>query len=169
MLLEILIGVAVVVYLFARRLAGEPLAARRLVVMPAAVTIWGGYQLLHTHGGLGTVDLMVVVIAAAASLALGVARGATIRVFVRDGQLWQRYTFVTIGVWLLSVVIRLGIDWAGHLAGAGTSVLTSSLVLSLGVSFLGEAAVVGTRGLRHRAPFAPRDARRVARASRLSS
>jgi hypothetical protein len=48
-------------------------------------------------------------------------------------------------------------------------VLTSSLVLTLGVSFLGEAAVVGTRALRLGAPFAPRDARRTAGASRLSS
>jgi len=169
MLLEILIGVAVVVYLFARRLAGEPLQARRLVLMPAAITIWGGYQLAHVHGGLHTVDIAVIAVAVAVSLVLGFARGATIRVFVQNGHLWQKYTFVTIGVWLLSIVIRLGTDWAGHLAGASTTVLTSSLVLTLGVSFLGEAAVVGTRALRLGAPFAPRDARRTAGASRLSS
>jgi len=168
MLLEILIGVAVVGYLFARRLAGEPLKARRLVVLPAVITVWGGYQLAHVHGGVHAVDLAVIVVAVVVSLVLGLVRGTTIRVYVRDGHLWQRYTFVTIAVWLVSVAIRLGTDWAGHLAGASTTVLASSLVLTLGVSFLGEAAVVGMRGLRLGAPFAPQDARRSARASRLS-
>lgn len=169
MLLEILIGVAVVVYLFARRLAGEPLKARRLVLMPAVITIWGASQLTHIKGGLHTVDIATIVAAVVVSLALGAVRGATIRVFVQNGHLWQKYTFVTIGVWVASIVIRLGTDWAGHLAGASTAVLTSSLVLTLGVSFLGEAAVVGARGLRLGVPFAPQDARRPARTSKLSS
>jgi hypothetical protein len=90
---------------------------------------------------------------------LGLARGITIRVFVRDGHLWQKYTFATIAVWVTSIVIRLGVDYAGHLAGANTSMLIGSLTLALGLSFLGEAAVVGSRGLRLGAPFAPRNAR----------
>jgi hypothetical protein len=167
MLLEILIVVAVVVYLFARRLAGEPLKARRLVILPAVITIWGGYQVVHVHG-VHTVDVAVIGVSVVVSLLLGVVRGTTIQVFVQNGHLWQKYTFATIAVWVLSIAIRFGIDWAGHLAGATTSVLTAALVLTLGVSFLGEAAVVGARGLRLGAPFAPQDARRGARTSRLS-
>src|SRR5438034_442864 len=100
MLLQILIGVAVVVYLFGRRLAGEPLKARRLLILPAVVTIWGASQLT---GGLHAADVATIAVAVVVSLVLGAVRGATIRVFVRDGHLWQRYTFVTIGVWLLSI------------------------------------------------------------------
>jgi hypothetical protein len=169
MLLEILIGAAVVVYMFARRIAGEPLNARRLVVLPAVLTIWGASRLTHVHGGLHGVDVAMIGVIVAASLMLGLVRGATIRVFVRDGHPWQRYTVVTIGVWALAIAVRLGADWAGHLVGASTSALAASLVLAVGVSFLGEAAVVGTRGLRLGAPFAPRDTRRSAGASRLSS
>lgn len=169
MLLEILIGAAVVVYMFARRIAGEPLNARRLVVLPAVLTIWGASRLTHVHGGLHGVDIAMIGVIVAVSLMLGLVRGATIRVFVRDGHPWQRYTVVTIGVWVLAIAVRLGADWAGHFVGASTSALTASLVLAVGVSFLGEAAVVGTRALRLGAPFAPRDTRRSAGASRLSS
>src|SRR4051812_25091242 len=63
MLLQILIGVAVIVYLFARRLAGEPLKARRLVVLPAVITIWGASQLRGVHGGLHAADLAFIVVA----------------------------------------------------------------------------------------------------------
>jgi hypothetical protein len=151
-LIEILLIVAVFGYVMVRRLAGEPLQARRLALLPAGLTIWGIYQLGKYHVTLFDVALLVVEVVVA--LGLGLLRGMTIKVYEQAGHLWYRYRPATIAMWFASAAIRLGIGLGAHLLGASLAP-TASLVLTIGVTFLGEAAVVGTRALRSGVPFAP--------------
>jgi hypothetical protein len=157
-----LVAVAVLGYVFARRLSGEPLHARRLVLLPVALTGWGGYTLAHTHMQARTLDLAVLAVGAAVGLIGGMLRGATVRVFPRDGHLWYRYRPLTIAIWVVLIALRVGQTVAGHAVGADTAVLSAGLPLMFGLSLLGEAAVVGGRGLRTGVPFAPRRPERPA-------
>ena len=155
----ILLAVALVVYLVARRLLGEPIQQRRLLVLPLLLVAAGVFQ-LGKAGQLPAVDLAVILGEAVLAVAIGLGRGFTIQVYVRDGHLWQRYRWTTIAVWLVAIGIRLGAAFAGHAAGASSTALSAAALLVLGLSFAAEGAVVGYRALRLGAPFAPRGTRR---------
>ncbi|MEV6349021.1 hypothetical protein [Actinoplanes sp. NPDC051851] len=142
-----LLIVALVGYALYRRFTGEPLEARRLVVLPIALVGMGLYQVAAGGFPRALLDLALLGSGALIALAGGVARGLTVRVFVRDGHAWQRYTWVTALVWAGLALLRFGQYEAGIALGADPAVLTSALVLALGLSFVGEAAVVGTRAL----------------------
>jgi hypothetical protein len=158
-MLYILLAVALLVYVIGRRLLGEPIQQRRLLVLPLLVVAAGVYQLGHV-GHLAAVDLAVILGEAVLAVGIGAARGFTIQVYVRDGHLWQRYRWTTIVVWLVAIGIRLGAAYAGHAAGATSAALSAAALLVLGLSFAAEGAAVGYRALRLGAPFAPRGTRR---------
>lgn len=157
-----LLVIAVLLYAMVRRFLGEPLVARRLVVLPLALTAYGLYTVAQAHFVHATADLVALVLGGLVAVAGGALRGRTVRVFVRDGHVWYRYTWVTLAVWGGLIALRFAQAAAAIAIGADQPVLTASLVLSLGLSFLGEATVVGPRAMATGAPFAPRRRDRVA-------
>ena len=78
-LVQILLIAAAFLYVMWRRLTGEPLQARRLALLPAILVIWGCSQLVRQHVTLFDVGLLAV--EAVVALGLGLARGATIKVY----------------------------------------------------------------------------------------
>jgi membrane protein CcdC involved in cytochrome C biogenesis len=157
-----LIGLAVVVVMLARRFAGEPLEVRRLVLLPLAMAGVGAYQLVHVEVRHIGVDAAVFGLAVLTAVAGGIVRGLTVRVFVRDGHVWYRYTWVTLVVWVGLLALRIGQTFLGGEVGADRTVMSAALLLIVGLSFIGESAVVGRRAIATGASFAPRSARRTA-------
>jgi hypothetical protein len=139
-ILQILLIAGIVVVVIVRRFTGQPVQARS-AVLPLAITVWGLIQLRGTH--LGAADLAFLAIEMLFAVAVGAARAATIQLYLRDGQLWQRYRWSTLAVWIAAVALRAGLVAAGHLMGV--HVVTSSLTFVLGLSFVAEAGVVGYR------------------------
>jgi len=128
--LQILIVAAVVVWMIVRRFAGSPVQARSLVA-PVALTAYGLIQLNHgMHGHFTTADDAMLALDAVAGLLAGLARGATIKLYLRDGHLWQRYTIVTLGVWLAFIAARIGIAVGGNVIGAALPVGEQVYVLA---------------------------------------
>ncbi|MGW2256066.1 DUF1453 domain-containing protein [Kitasatospora sp. NPDC001660] len=144
--------VAVVVVVVMRRLRGEPLNARNLFAPPVVLTGLGLWT-LSQHHGLGAGDYAWVAGGAALGAALGVVRGATIRVYEREGVLWQRYTGRTFLVAAVSLVVTAGFAQAAEHFGLAPD--ARPVQLSIGVGFLGEALTVGRRALSSSTPFAP--------------
>lgn len=149
-----LIAFVVLAFVLVRRLAGSPVTGRRLVVVPLILTAWGAAQLhdgfsrtLHAYG----TDIGLLVVGALIAVAGGLVRGGTVRLFARDGQIWYRYTWVTVVVWAGLIAVRVAQITVGGAVGADSSVLGGALPLMLGLSLVGEAAVVGARwaGARH--------------------
>jgi hypothetical protein len=71
----------------------------------------------------------------------------TIKLFERDGHLWQRYTPWTLLVWVTSIGASFGLALLlNHHAPTQ---------LSIGVSMLGELCTVGAKALNTGLPFAP--------------
>ncbi|GAB3855107.1 hypothetical protein GCM10027610_087730 [Dactylosporangium cerinum] len=131
---------------------------------PVLLVAWGGYAVSQTFTGTtlphALLDGAVLGAGAVLAVAGGLLRGLTVRVFVRNGHLWYRYTAMTVVVWVALIGARFAEGAAGGALGADAAVTTAALPFMLGLSLLGEAAVVGRRGIATGVPFAPRDARR---------
>ncbi|WP_380280213.1 DUF1453 domain-containing protein [Kitasatospora purpeofusca] len=141
-------AVAVVV----KRLIGEPVNVRDLFGPPVVLTALGVWSVLEVEE-LNGADVGWVVGGCLIGLGLGALRGATVAVFARDGVLYQRYTGRTF---LVVVAAFLASALYGLLARRlGMHEAARPVNLSIGVGFLGEALVIGYRGLRSRTPFAP--------------
>jgi hypothetical protein len=149
---ELLLILALIGFVIARRFAGQPLGSRYLVV-PLGVTIWGGYQLRDAH--LTATDIVFLLVSAVVGLAVGAVRGLTIQLYSPDGYLWQRYRLATLAVWGAGILLRAGLAAVGHLAGVHLAG-GATIIVTLGVSLLAEAGVVGARAVRTGVPFAPR-------------
>jgi hypothetical protein len=128
-----------VLYVLVRRFTGEPLNARDLLAPPAFLLFFGIRALHDFH--------LAYLLPLAAGFAFGALRGMTIRLFERDGHLWQRYTPWTLLVWVTSIGASLGFAllFDQH----------APTQLSIGVSMLGELCTVGAKALNTGVPFAP--------------
>lgn len=147
----------VLIVVVVRRLRGEPLNARDLLVAPLVLTGIGAMSVIKaddiTGGDLGWLIPGVVL-----GVALGAARGATVEVFERGGVLWQRYTGKSLAVAATSLVLMAGFGYAAARSGMHASARPTQL--NIGVGFLGEALVVAVRGRATGVPFAPERERR---------
>jgi hypothetical protein len=138
--IQVVLIASLVVFVIARRFAGSPVRAQSFLI-PAGLAAYGLIQLRGAH--IGVTDLGFLVVEAVLALAIGAARGTTIRLYVRDGVLWQRYQLMTLVAWVGAIALRVGLTVVGHLAGV--HVVSASLLLVLGLNFLGEALVVARR------------------------
>lgn len=151
-----LIAVAAVVVVV-KRLIGEPLNVRDLFV-PPIVLIGVGVWLLCATDGLTHADIAWAAAGAALAFALGALRGMTIRLFGKDGVLWQRYTGRTFLIVVASLAVSAGFGLFATTMGMHEG--ARPVQLSIGVGFLGEALTVGRRALATGLPFAPETRRR---------
>jgi hypothetical protein len=97
--------------------------------------------------GVRPQDLGLLAVGLAAAAGLGVARGATVTVAVRDGRPWLRYRAVTLVLWAATVAVRVGLTVLAHAAGATVAGSGPALLLSAGATLLAEGAVVAHRAL----------------------
>ncbi len=143
--LEILLVIAVVGYMLIRRLLGEPAQAKRMLVLPAVLTVIGlssAKDVLHDPVQLGFLVVTTLI-----GVGLGALRGLSVRVYVRDGIANMRYTAVSIVLWVVNILIKLGGNFllAGidpHADGGNT------LMLTLGAGLLMEGVVVLAKAMR---------------------
>ncbi|RNI25326.1 hypothetical protein [Flexivirga caeni] len=143
----LLIGLAVIVLLIARRTRGTRLTAHRLFVLPVIVTVFGLAVLLPglNPGHLRTVDYAVLTLDVLLSLLLGVARGASVLIYPYDGTTWFRYPSLTVALWVVSLVARVALGVAGRHEGATPVVTTDAVLFMLGLSLLTQNVVVWVR------------------------
>lgn len=158
--LWIVVVAAILVFVIGRRLAGEPLRAGRVTIFPLVIAAIGLYQVSRAPH-LNPTDVGLIGLEAAIAVGLGLLRGSTIKVFVRDGHLWQKYSWATVGLWVASILLRFGMTGGAVLLGADRSVMQTAILLTLGLTFAGEGAVIALRARALGAPYAPRDSRRA--------
>jgi hypothetical protein len=156
--LQIVLIAAVVIFLIGRRFVGAPVGSRTLA-LPIVLTAWGIEELSKQHTiGVGALALLAVEVLI--GVAAGAARGMTIKLYPRDGHLWQRYTVVTLGVWIAMIAVRLGFLAAGRAMGVTLSE-TTAVMVTFGISMVIESLVVSSRAAATGTPIAPRRSRRT--------
>src|SRR5882724_4489370 len=101
--LWIVVAAAVLIFVIGRRLAGEPLKAGRVTVFPLVIAAIGLYQISQL-ANLSTTDVGLIGLEAVIAVVLGLVRGSTIKIFVRSGHLWQKYSWATVGLWVGSIL-----------------------------------------------------------------
>ncbi len=160
----------VIVLMIVRRVYGEPVRARRMLLAPLIEMGFGVYELISKGGQLPAGEWALLAVTGVLSLVLGAARGATIDLFPRRGYLWQRYRPRTFAVWAGAFVARFAVRLifsavgltpslsaalhGGGSGGVGNSLL-STLLITSGLGFLGESMVLAPRALRTGVPWQP--------------
>jgi hypothetical protein len=143
-LTTIVIAVALIVFVLARRMRGEAVPApKKLFVLPLVVAVIGLQNL--THAKPNAVDIGVIAVGCALSLVLGLLRGRLDKVSMVNGAPYMAWTAGSVVVFAVNVLSKLALDAGGVAAGGTTAALTSSILLSLGLTLLGEAVVVWFR------------------------
>jgi hypothetical protein len=152
--LEILAVTGIIGLVIYWQIAGQKVQGKRLVVLPAVLTVIG-FADLHGAKHLHTADYVWLTAGAAGALLIGLAFGAITRLGSRDGVLWAKMPLR--GLWLWAALFT----WRGLTmviaarTGAHVAASTTPLLFTLGLNRLGQAAVIVPRAMLAGIPFAP--------------
>jgi hypothetical protein len=137
LVLDIILGVAVLALLIYRQLSTRPVnaSALRLIAILAIIGVLQTIQFLnknHAH------PLTYAAIGGSLVLAaiFGALRASTVRIWLQDNQAWSKGNWVTAALWIASLAAHLGYDvLVVHGPGArglGTATIVLYLAVSLG-------------------------------------
>jgi hypothetical protein len=151
--LEVLVVIAIIGFVIYQQVAGQPLQGKRLIVLPAVVTVIGFLNLRGHH--LGPADIAWLTVGAAGSLLIGLAFGLITRLQPRGGVLWGKMPLRGLWLWVALVAWRALVMVLAARTGAHVAASTTPLLFTLGLNRLGQAAVIALRAMRAGIPFAP--------------
>jgi hypothetical protein len=152
--LEILVVVGVAGFVIYQQVAGQAIAGRRLIVLPAVLTIVGFLDLDHAKH-LQTVDIVWLTVGAIGSVLIGLAFGAITRLEERNGALWAKLPLRGLWLWAGLIAWRVVIMVIAAKCGAHVAASTTPLLFTLGLNRLAQAAVIAARAMAAGIPFAP--------------
>jgi hypothetical protein len=152
-----LVPAALVVYVIARQFVGRWVPARRSLLLPLVLVVVGVGQAAHV--GWTAQAVVVVGVDVLLTAGLGVVRGAAIRLTLRDGYLYQRGGWLSVGLWLLTIAVRVGAA-APFLHTSAGPALEATLAMSFGISLAVQYAVFNARVVRDGRPVRPGGDRR---------
>ena len=151
--LEILVVIGVIGFVIYQQLAGQLLRGKRLIVLPAVLTVIGFLDLRGHH--LGSADIAWLAVGAAGSLLIGVAFGLITRLESRDGVLWGKMPPRGLWLWVALVAWRVVIMVLAHQTGAHVAASATPLLFTLGLNRLAQSGVIAARAMLSGIPFAP--------------
>ena len=146
---------AIVAHVIGRQLIGEPLRGRRLIVLPAVLTVIGSIDLHASHRPVQPIDVACLVVGGLVAAGIGLAQGRVMRLEARDGSLWAQLPLKGLWLWAGLVASRLAVTAVAVGAHAHVASSSSTILLMLGINRLGQAAVVAPRAIAAGVPFAP--------------
>jgi hypothetical protein len=152
--LEILVVIGVVGFVIYQQVAGQAVRGRRLIVLPAVLTVVGFLD-LHDAKHLHPADIVWLAVGAVGSLLIGLAFGAITRLESRNGTLWAQLPLRGLWLWAGLIAWRALIMVLAAKSGAHIAASTTPLLFTLGLNRLGQAAVIATRAMAAGIPFAP--------------
>ncbi|SDP03452.1 hypothetical protein SAMN04515671_2743 [Nakamurella panacisegetis] len=107
----------VLILIVVRQMREEKFTAR-VVLLPAGIVAFVAHSYLHSFPTGGN-DLLLIGLAAALGIALGLAGGLLTRVRSADGAAFIKAGPAAAGLWIASMTARLGfIIWISHHSGA---------------------------------------------------
>jgi hypothetical protein len=155
------VDLGIILLLLVTRVRGRRLEPARLLAGPLVLIAIGvGSSAPELHTTLHGIDYLIGSIDLLDSLIVGTIRGFTVRLYQRDGAPWYRYGPATVGLWLLSILIRVGLAILGSAHHASPLTEGSDLLFMLGLALLSQNVVVAWRHARpHAGPRAQPQAR----------
>ncbi len=154
-LLTVIAAIGIVIYVIRQQVVGTAISAKRLVVLPAVLTVIGIVDLTGHGSHPGTTDIVLLVVSAVIAITIGVALGAMTRLERRDGHLWAQLPKRGLLLWGALLVCRLAIIGIAHGTGAHVAASASAILLMLGLNRAAQALVLVPRAISSGIPFAP--------------
>ena len=152
--LEVLVVIGVVGFVIYQQVAGQAVQGRRLIVLPAVITVVG-FVTLHDTKHLHTADIAWIAAGAIGSVLIGLAFGAVTRLRERDGALWSQLPLRWLWLWFALIAFRALIMVLAAKSGAHVAASSTPLLFTLGLNRLAQAAVIAARAMAAGIPFAP--------------
>ncbi|MGW3993093.1 hypothetical protein [Amycolatopsis sp. NPDC004772] len=137
-----------------KQVRGTLLSRRTLVVLPLLLTAFGAYLTLKALPGASAAELGLLAADLLLLAGLGVLRSTTTTLTERDGTTFQKGSAVTIGLWVLTVAVRVGVIALGTALGITGPLTSASIALSLGLSIAVQNATTYRRIQRRGLPLA---------------
>jgi len=156
-ILSYLVPVALVGWVVARQFAGRYVPARRSLALPLILVVVGLGQAAHVPWT--TLAVVAVVGDVALTAVLGIVRGYAIRLTVRDGYLFQRGGWLSVGLWVATIAARLAVTLPFAHTSAGPA-LAATLTATFGVSLAAQYLVFNARVAADGRPVRPAGDRR---------
>ncbi|MET8850079.1 hypothetical protein [Amycolatopsis sp. NPDC004625] len=155
-LLYVVIAVLVLYKVVYQQVRGTLLNRRTLAAMPLLLVAVGGYLTLKALPGTSAGELGLLAAELLVLAGLGVLRSTTTTLTAREGTTFQKGSAVTIGLWVLTVAVRIGLVALGTALGLAGPLTSASVALSLGVSIAVQNATTVRRIRHHGLPLAER-------------
>lgn len=133
---------------------GTLLTRKALVTMPLVLVAVGGYLTLKALPGASAAELGVLGADLLVLAGLGVLRSTTTTLTERGGTTFQKGSAVTIGLWVLTVAVRIGVVALSTALGVAGPLTSASIALTLGVSIAVQNATTYRRLRRLGLPLA---------------
>lgn len=144
---EIILIIAAICYVMARRMIGEPAEAKRMLILPGVLFVIGLDDVtkqVHNPSAL-----LFLAISAGLSVLLGVLRGLSVRITDRGGLAFVQYRVFTLILWVLNIGLKFGLNAVvAAVNPAAATALSSSLLVTLGAGMIVEGLVTLARALR---------------------
>jgi len=151
--LTVLVVIGIVVYVIAQQLLGSALRGKRLVLLPAILSVIGIADISSSNPGAADIGLLIA--SGAIAIAIGVGLGVMMRLERRNGYLWARLPKPGLWLWAGLIVSRLLISGIGDSVGAHVAAGSAAILLMLGLNRAAQALVVVPRAIAAGIPFAP--------------
>ncbi|HEX3617845.1 MAG TPA: hypothetical protein VHU61_14995 [Solirubrobacteraceae bacterium] len=153
--LTVLAAIGIIVYVTGRQVVGSSVTGKRLVVLPAALTVIGFLDISGSKTHVNATDVVLLGLSAVIAIGVGLSLGAMTRLERRDGHLWAQLPKRGLWLWGGLVVSRIVITGIGELSGAHLVAGSSAILLVLGLNRAAQALVIAPRAISAGIPFAP--------------
>ncbi|AHI00279.1 hypothetical protein GCM10010174_83860 [Kutzneria viridogrisea] len=154
----ILIGAFVVIRVIGKQVVGAPVTQRSLVLMPAILVAIGLFSASTAMSTASAGELGFFAVDVLLLIGLGAARGASTRLSIRDGGLYQKGSPLTLVLWLSTIAVRVGAGFLAAALGVSGTLTTASMLLTFGLSIGVQNLMVFYRAQQLRMPLAARRA-----------
>ena len=151
----VLVAIAAIAFIVSQQLIGGALKGKRLVLLPAVLTVIGIVELAGSRSRPDAIDVLLLIVSAVIAIAIGLGLGAITRLERRDGYLWAQLPKQGLWLWGGLIASRVAVDGIAHVAGAQLAAGTAAILLMLGLNRVAQAMVVVPRAIAAGIPFAP--------------
>ena len=142
MVIDIVIGVAVLALLIARQLRARRVSSSglRIVLILGIIGVVEVVSYLKVNHGSSTRTFLALGGSLVLAAVFGALRAGTVKLWTKEGQVWSQGNWITAVLWAIALGAHLGYDYLiapGHgKADIGTSTAVLYLAVSLGIQRL---------------------------------
>lgn len=165
--LTALVAIGAIVFLIGQQVVGTAVSGKRLVVLPAILTVVGIVE-LGGSSHVNAMDVVMLALSAGTAIAIGLGLGAMTRLERRDGHLWAQLPKRGLWLWVGLFVSRALMAGVANVSGAHLAAGTAAILLTLGLNRAAQSLVIVPRAISAGIPFAPEKDGRVFGASWFS-